>query len=212
MDKLMKEPSVMRFFRMFTAVAGVGVTIGVVFSLISCFMGSFSVTALILGFYLAPTGLVIFLLECETIQYPAIYSKIIRQFPFLKGYMGRAALYLFVAGQLLALGDTQGYVLGISFLVIAIVGFVYGGFHSEPAHAEQVRDEVNLPQPGIQTLEAKVSEPAGPEFQRPEPGSRSLSDAENPFDSGMQGGANLGTLGSSGEPGSRSLAEAPGIV
>jgi len=194
----------MAYFRVFTAVAGLGISVGMVFSLISVFM-SFNLTGLILGLYLFPTGCIIFVVECDQVPTRVLYDKVVGQFPFLKHYIGRAALYLFVAGQCLALGSTQGYVLGIAFMAISVIGFVYGGLHPSPRDGapgvpHQELQEVQLPPAELETKQdfgsefghsgqqATYTTTAEPVPEMAEPGSKSLADAENPFDTGVQAG------------------------
>merc|ERR1712146_772982 len=117
-------------------------------------------------------------------------------------------------GQLLALDSTQGYILGIAFLAISVIGFLYGGLVKSnraapgalPSHQEL--NEVQLPAADVETKPAFEQhemfnhQPAvsGPGEPAPVvPGSKSLADAPqmdgvgqtafgsgNPFQVGLQ--------------------------
>lgn len=134
----------MRFFRAFTALGGLGISIGMFFTLMSVILSSFNLSYFILALYLCPLGIVIFIVEWEKL----FYQKVIKWFPFLKTIWGRACFYLFVGGQCLALNSTQGYVLGISFLLISIVGCWYACSHGEPEKKQEL-DEVDVEQPQV---------------------------------------------------------------
>lgn len=142
----------MRLFRAFTACAGIGITIGMVFSILSSVV-SLNVTALILALYLLPIGCIIFIVEWEKL----FYQQVVTQFPFLKYTVGRALFYLFVAGQCLALGPIQGYVLGFAFLGIAVIGFIFYCIHGKFTHGDE---QVNHEQLHEQDVEQPVVTPA----------------------------------------------------
>lgn len=176
--------NMMRSIRAATACGGIGITIGMLFSIMTNLV-SFDITGLILSLYLAPIGCIIFIVEWEKL----FYDPVVKYFPFLKHHTGRAAFYLFVAAQCLALGGISGYILGAAFLVFSVVGFFFHLTHGKPANngMEELQEvDVQVVQPAV-TPEVRT-EPF-PGEQRAAPGSKSLADANSSFGAAVGGAA-----------------------
>jgi len=185
----------MRGVRFLTALAGIGLVVGMVFQFMTNII-TFNITALILCVYLTPIGCVIFIVEWEKL----FYDKVVQQLPFLRFHIGRSAFYLFVCGQCLALGGVSGYVLGIAFGVFAVIGIFYH-FAKKPAPTggeHQQLDELSLsnpaPTPTVATSVVHEPFPGEAAPARAEPGSKSLADSDPSFGAvvgGAVGGAAL---------------------
>merc|ERR1712072_117072 len=189
----------MRGVRFITALAGIGLVVGMVFSIMGNIV-SFNVTALIICVYLTPIGCIIFIAEWEKL----FYKPVVAQFPFLKHHLGRSIFYMFVAGQLLAVAGITGYILGIFFAAVSIIGIVHHCSlkpSSDQVELNEVSTVSDTPQPSLQHqsqqpayVDSVDSNPFGASEQRAEPGSKSLYGDSGGADAsfGAQIGAELG--------------------
>jgi len=156
--------------RLATAASGIALFGAMLFS-IFYYVVTFSLTCLIISIYLTPVGMIIFVVEWRKYFYP----KVIEYFPFLQYTMGRALLYLFVAGQCLALESTWGYVLGAFFLAVGAFGLFYAFTKEKKTSANGARTEdVGTGQPNPQTMSSPA--PTYPQHES-QPGSKSLTDS-----------------------------------
>jgi hypothetical protein len=169
-------------FRAFTACAGVGIVIGMVFTMMSSLMTIFmpsSLSSFIIALFLTPSGCIVFIVEWEKLFYDAVLKKV----PFLRHQLGRSLFYLYLAGLLFALANVTGYILGSAFLFIsavhAILKYTRGDSAESMPHQELQEMEYDQPiaDPSTQTYSTQPSAP----------GSRSLNDDGSDF--GAQAGA-----------------------
>jgi len=166
----------MRYIRLVTAVAGIAMFACMLFSILY-YVFTFSLTCIIISIYLTPIGCVIFVVEWRKF----FYEKVIYQLPFLRTTLGRSLLYIFVAGQCLALESTWGYIFGAYFVTVGGIGafFYCTKEHGKaPQEAHTQLPDVEAPQTNAQPYPSQTAfaAPVEPPVYKPEPGSKSLAD------------------------------------